>query len=563
MATSVNSITFEGYTYSVGDIIMINTTELAYYIHSPSTSVSIPAAKECQWEITALHVADDTDTPNYPVSIKYYSGAGGYGSGTIKLENIVSGSGGTPITLDVTFYRNTSSSDTTNTTKTYTYGVSGQAFSNNGWSKSGYTLLGWSESSTATTATYSVTNSVADSWILSNVSPVKLYAIWSKTIKLTYDGNKGNGSTSVSNVPSAQSATVYNSTTSYKFTLSSTKPTRTGYTFLGWSTSSTATSASYSAGGNITLSDSDILYAVWDANPYPYNIVYKSSSGVQLGTGTVTKDFDTTSSISPQSFTGYTSPSAQSVTWNSTSAKTITFTYTPIDYSITYTLNGSTVTSNPTSYNIETTTFTLNNPTKTGYTFTGWTDDNGVTSMNMSVFQGATGNLSFTANWVVHKLTVNYYSNYATEANFADNYELLNEVSKDVNVLVHSREFKYDTEYNTGLHNYSESGNVLYMKRLGYTATGNWGTSPDGGTLIGEDDSFSSGQAMAEKVGLSLASGNASINLYAQWDPANIAFYKINGAWKLCYTYIKVGGIWKPAIMYKKIKGTWKRSVLK
>ena len=45
-------------------------------------------------------------------------------------------------------------------------------------------------------------------------------------------------------------------------TLSSTKPTRSGYTFKGWSTSSTATSASYSAGGSYTTNASATLYAV-------------------------------------------------------------------------------------------------------------------------------------------------------------------------------------------------------------------------------------------------------------------------------------------------------------
>ncbi|MBR5939589.1 InlB B-repeat-containing protein, partial [Candidatus Saccharibacteria bacterium] len=34
-------------------------------------------------------------------------------------------------------------------------------------------------------------------------------------------------------------------TASYTFTISTTKPTYSGYTFLGWSTSSTATTASY------------------------------------------------------------------------------------------------------------------------------------------------------------------------------------------------------------------------------------------------------------------------------------------------------------------------------
>ena len=46
-------------------------------------------------------------------------------------------------------------------------------------------------------------------------------------------------------------------------------------------------------------------------------------------------------------------------------------------YTITYDLNGGTVSSpNPTSYNSNTPTITLNNPTKSGYRFVGWTTKN-------------------------------------------------------------------------------------------------------------------------------------------------------------------------------------------
>ena len=47
-------------------------------------------------------------------------------------------------------------------------------------------------------------------------------------------------------------------------TLSSTKPTKSGYNFKGWSTSSTATTASYSAGTAYTFSANTTLYAVWE-----------------------------------------------------------------------------------------------------------------------------------------------------------------------------------------------------------------------------------------------------------------------------------------------------------
>ena len=60
-------------------------------------------------------------------------------------------------------------------------------------------------------------------------------------------------------------------------TLSTTKPTRTGYTFLGWSTSSSATSATYSAGGTYTANSAATLYAVWKA--LTYTVKYDANGG--------------------------------------------------------------------------------------------------------------------------------------------------------------------------------------------------------------------------------------------------------------------------------------------
>ncbi len=80
------------------------------------------------------------------------------------------------------------------------------------------------------------------------------------TYTITYNANGGSGA------PSSQNYTYSNSGT---ITLSSTKPTRTGYTFLGWSLSSTATEASYSAGQKWRRDNNDnyTLYAVWKAIP--------------------------------------------------------------------------------------------------------------------------------------------------------------------------------------------------------------------------------------------------------------------------------------------------------
>jgi len=76
---------------------------------------------------------------------------------------------------------------------------------------------------------------------------------------ISYDANGGTGA------PTDQ--TKYYGT---DLTLSSTVPTRSGYTFLGWSSSSTATSATYGAGGTYTSNETITLYAVWKHMMYLY-----------------------------------------------------------------------------------------------------------------------------------------------------------------------------------------------------------------------------------------------------------------------------------------------------
>lgn len=83
---------------------------------------------------------------------------------------------------------------------------------------------------------------------------------------VSYNANGGSGA------PGNQTKT-YGS----NLTLSSTKPTRTGYTFLGWSTSSTATSATYQPGGTYTSNSGATLYAVWKLNTY--TVSYNANGG--------------------------------------------------------------------------------------------------------------------------------------------------------------------------------------------------------------------------------------------------------------------------------------------
>ena len=80
---------------------------------------------------------------------------------------------------------------------------------------------------------------------------------------------------------------------------------------------------------------------------------------------------------------------------------TLTAQWTVNQYTITYDLAGGTVEGNPNTYTIETVAFTLKNPTKSGYTFTGWsgTGLDGENNMTVTIPTGSTGNRAYTAHW--------------------------------------------------------------------------------------------------------------------------------------------------------------------
>ena len=80
---------------------------------------------------------------------------------------------------------------------------------------------------------------------------------------------------------------------------------------------------------------------------------------------------------------------------------TLTAQWTVHQYTITYDLAGGTVEGNPDTYTIETVAFTLKNPTKSGYTFTGWsgTGLDGENNMTVTIPKGSTGNRIYTAHW--------------------------------------------------------------------------------------------------------------------------------------------------------------------
>lgn len=138
-----------------------------------------------------------------------------------------------PKKVTVIFHKNDGSNTTY--TETYTYGKSGQYFGMNrtgsdayfaSWTRSGYTgIAGWAESASAATKAYRINCPVSNSWIVEREPQEEMYAVWGNTINIIVNPNGGvwKGSTDVQQY-----------TKEKEEILALPYPTRTGYTFLGW-----------------------------------------------------------------------------------------------------------------------------------------------------------------------------------------------------------------------------------------------------------------------------------------------------------------------------------------
>lgn len=113
--------------------------------------------------------------------------------------------------------------------------------------RTGYTFAGW-----ATSTSGSVAYTAGASYTAN--ANVTLYAKWTAiTYTVSYNANGGSGA------PSNQTKTH-----DVVLTLSSTKPTRTNYSFKGWGTSASSTTVAYTAGAKYSTNAAVTLYAIWE-----------------------------------------------------------------------------------------------------------------------------------------------------------------------------------------------------------------------------------------------------------------------------------------------------------
>lgn len=176
---------------------------------------------------------------------------------------------------------------TSATTKRNAPEINHTVASGSGWSTQNRTRLG------STTKTY--TRGTSDKKYYCAAKMTDLYKVGTVTVSASYTIPKRDSYTVKYNANGGSGApgsqTKWHSTT---LKLSTTKPTRTGYTFKGWATSSSG-SVAYAAGANYTANAAVTLYAVW--SKITYSVKYNANGGTGAP-GTQTKTYGTALTLS-------------------------------------------------------------------------------------------------------------------------------------------------------------------------------------------------------------------------------------------------------------------------
>ena len=411
-----------------------------------------------------------------------YTAIGTYGSTTIQnaataLNNAIAGlqttvtlngNGGTPTASSVAV---TVGSGTTGNFPAGSYSAS---------RSDGYSFNGWSTSSSATSGTASGNISVGFN--------ATLYATWTPTnYTITYNTNGG----------TAIAAKTYNRTSTDTLPAASGKA---GYSFSTWKPAANSgtwsASSTYNSGtslngkyGNVTLN------AQW--SPVGYTITYDANGG-SVSPGTLSYNIESTSTLATPSKTGYSfagwKPSAAAGNWNASTTyaagASVKNMYGNVTLVAQWTINQYTLTVNPNggTFNNSTanssftqnyqSTKTIDDATRTAYTFSGWTlSGSGSWNGSNKTYTFGAGAGTLTAGWTPINYTITYNANGGS---------------------VDSATLGYNIE---------ATSKLATPFREGYTFTG-WKPSADAGNWSASS-TYAAGSAVTGKYG--------DVTLVAQW----------------------------------------------
>ena len=469
---------------------------------------------------------------------------------------------------------------------------------NGHYAKTGYTFTGYYDSSSGGTQYIASNGYGSKAWDKSGSFVYALYAHYRQnTYTINFAQNKP------SNATNSVSGKVESITGTYdsNFSLPSSKYSLTGWTFLGWSTSSSATSATYSAGQylyspNFTSTDggSVTLYAVWRANTYKVTLsanygtigsrsVASGSSGLTLSGTTFTATYDQTAKFTftiyriGYTFSGWSSSLSygsistdrsaitngtykdttsyvtltttfKNLTSTDGGSVTLTASWSQIYYYIQLSANGGEISNLSAGTNASlsgnlfyvpyySTSYIYNNIKRDGYVFTGWmvsgtglrsgrvvtpsftTVDETTTSIRVttysyyvSSYRGAV--MTFTAQWSPISYFIDYDSNKPSKA------------SSTVQGTVATTSMIYDST-------------TTALAKNNFTLTGwtfrGWSQNPNA-----SDPTYLSGATPSRLNATTLRGG--SVTMYAIWKP-NTYTITFNGGSGALSNFSAVSGL--------------------
>ena len=366
--------------------------------------------------------------------------------------------------------------------------------------KTGYVFNGWQANGSGNWGDGIYTGNISAGYY----GNVTLTAVWTGvSYYVQFDGNDSTGG-----MMFRQSMTYGERSTLY-----ANEFIRNGYRFLGWSTSGTAASATYTDGAEVinltTLADTTVtLYAVWEKDSF--TITYDAGEGTISEPGTTTYTVSDAVTMPTVTRRGYTligwrtaEDSGSWVTWetyNGTVAAgcygsvTLTAQWSKNIYTITYDPAGGTMSEGyTTAYDVDT-AIVLPAVTRAGYSFGGWQADSAWNNVIVTdtAPENALGDVTLTALWD-QKI---YYVRFNANGGIGTMNDEL---------------FRYGV---------SQALTANAFTRDGYTFVG-WATSETGSIAYADGDAV---------LNLSQTDGSI-VNLYAVWNSCNFTIsYNMNGA---------------------------------
>ena len=193
------------------------------------------------------------------------------------------------------------------------------------------------------------------------------------------------------------------------------EPSKDGYNFAGWYTDLNF-SNEFDVKSKIT--SNIYLYAKWEAQEFTITFNTNGGSAVSV----ISAPFESSITLPVSEKTGYDFGGwyADSDLENAFTSSTLTLNgatlwakWDAIEYTITYHLDGGdNDVNNLETFNIETSTFTLVDPYKMGYTFIGWfQESNYENSAIITIQQGSIGEREFFAKWLINEYQIIFIVN--------------------------------------------------------------------------------------------------------------------------------------------------------